>query len=134
MGNNMASSVKEARERKRKVKAAGCNLPFYDGLDTYREEFSAIVRDAMTHHPSLVQVCEVNEAIFAEPNFDKLGCADVRQVFFRDEDGAVSDYAAIDPTATIRGSAYAFLDEKHNLRTLVLIPYEVPGAADVENG
>src|SRR5262249_47608528 len=52
----IADAKRNAPLIKSHLKARGCDLPFYDYLDSYEEEFQRIVARAEAEYPSLIDV------------------------------------------------------------------------------
>ena len=46
----------QAPQLKPFLRSKGCDLPFYDFLDSYSDEFQRIVTEAKGNHPSLLDV------------------------------------------------------------------------------
>ena len=93
----------------------GCNLPFYDYLDSYSDEFRRIIETALIQHPSLLGVHEVADDLFYasyEEQWKELGYDHLEQVFFSFDD-EYEDYLqrhTSKNSATLEGCATAFLD------------------------
>jgi len=125
-----AESIKNFRVKapyiKLIVRGRGCQLPFYDYLDSYADEFQRIADAARIEHPSLLGVHEVDDAIFAEneKNWPKLGYSDLQQIFFQIEED-VPDYGTGSLDANLCGSMSAFLDKDGTLRSVILIRQSV---------
>ncbi len=107
------------------LRQVGCDLPFYDFLDSYEEEFSRTVSVAMREFPSLLGIHEVDENEFVDMNWTKYGADGLRQVFFSLDDKFAGYGANGNSKANIRGSAAFFLDGDGHPRSVVLIPRSV---------
>lgn len=112
---------------KKLMRNRGCDLPFYDLLDSYPEEFRRIVEWAKLEYPSLLSVLEVEDTVFARPqdHWDELGCGKLTQVFFGDNN--LADYESGVTKARYAGVMAGLHDENKNLRTIVLIRRSVKG-------
>jgi hypothetical protein len=111
-----------APEIKRRLREAGCDLPFYDDLDSYRAELDRVKAWALVEFPSLLGIFDVPVAALDTFDFAPLGVpADWRHVRFTD---GVNDGAAVDAYGSQtgdgpRGDTVAFLDPAGRVRTLV---------------
>lgn len=104
------------------LRKVGCDLPFYDFLDSYTDEFNRTVATAKAMFPSLVGVYEVDENEYQNTEWAKYGVGDCEYVLF-DLDDRFSDYGKNkNPLANVRGSASFFIDRDNALRSVILIP------------
>lgn len=110
-----------APEMKRRLRRWGCDLAFYDYLDSYTEKFEQIAKDALKTYPSLRKVHEVDEPIFQSKNWAKLGYGNWRQVQVHFEDKYENDYGGAATHENLCGCAAIFYDERGNLRTGIMI-------------
>jgi hypothetical protein len=99
----------------------GCDLPFYDFLDSYEEEFAKTVTAAMKNLPTLLGVHEVELSEFESTDWSLFGCDPKQQIVFSVDDQFAS-YGKGNPKANVRGSAAYFLDGTSDFRSVVLIP------------
>ena len=76
---------------KKELRKRGCDLRFYDYLDSYSDEFQRIVQEATQGHSTLMDVKEVSEAIYKRGDWAALGYGHLNQVIFTTDDPA-SDY------------------------------------------
>jgi len=112
---------KQAPQLKPHLRKVGCDLPFYDFLDSYEEEFSRTVTAAMKGLPTLHGVHEVDLPDFESTDWSLFGCDPKQQIFFNVDDQFAS-YGTGNPKANVRGSAAYFLDGTSDYRAVVLIP------------
>lgn len=123
-------SIKNFRAKAPHVKALlrdrGCNLPFYDYLDSYEDEFKRTVTAAMASHPSLLGVHEVDDDCYADTEHDwsKFGYNDLTQILFSIGNDVV-DYGAKSLDANLSGSMSAFHDSNGNLRSVILMKQSI---------
>lgn len=104
------------------LRQIGCDLPFFDYLDSYSGEFSRIVSSAMQQFSSLVGIHEVDDCQFQKPDWTKYGAGSYRRVFFEIDEQFSCYGTSSDSDANIRGSTTFFLDGDGSLRSVVLIP------------
>ena len=109
-----------APQVKAALRAKGCDLPFYDFLDSYADEFARTVDEAKRQHPTLVAVHEVERVQFREIDWSALGYANYQQIIFETDDD-VGDYGSDDPAANLSGKAAAFRDRNNELRTVIVL-------------
>ncbi|MEX1028158.1 MAG: hypothetical protein WD049_09165 [Candidatus Paceibacterota bacterium] len=120
------ATIKEFRAKAPHMKALlrsrGCDLPFYDYLDSYSEEFHRTVEAAKAAYPSLLGVHEVDDQTFAAETqeWSQFGYSDLEQVFFKIED-TFADYGSSPLDANLCGSMSAFHDSAGNVRSVILI-------------
>lgn len=110
----------QAPKLKRFLRTKGCNLPFYDFLDSYTAEFERIVVEAKNSYPSLVGVHDVENSVYRNTDWSALGYGDYQQIFFYTDD-EIADYGTHDAKANLCGHTSAFLDREQNLRTVIII-------------
>jgi hypothetical protein len=110
-----------APEMKRRLRGWGCDLPFYDFLDSYTEKFEQIAKAALKAHPSLRDVHEVDDPIFRSKNWAKLGYGNWQQVQVHFDDKYENDYGGVVTDENLCGCASIFHDEKGGLRTGIMI-------------
>lgn len=110
-----------APEMKRRLRRWGCDLPFYDYLDSYAEKFEQIAKGALKTYPSLRDVHEVDDPTFRSKNWAKLGYGDWRQVQVHFDDKYENDYGGAVTDENLCGCASIFYDEHASLRTGIMI-------------
>jgi hypothetical protein len=116
----------KASEMKVALRAKGCVLPFYEFLDSYEDEFNAIVRAAALRFPSLVGAFEVDEAEYVTNDFTAHGVgADWDHLKFNTQDLLAETYNDRDPASNINGNTTAFLAPDGNLRILVWVRHQL---------
>lgn len=99
----------------------GCDLPFYEFLDSYADEFHRIVREAKSKYPTLIDVHEVDDSVYDTPEWSAhLGYAALTKILF-DIEERITDYGEHEGVANICGITSAFLDSQGGLRTVVMI-------------
>src|SRR5689334_4590427 len=86
-----ASLHAQAARLKPWLRSKGYDLPFYDGLDSYAEEFRRIAAEARADHTSLLGVEEVEDADYFAKGAAAPGRPELTQVFFETRE-AVADY------------------------------------------
>jgi hypothetical protein len=102
------------------VRAKGCNLPFYDGIDSAEEEFHRLVVWAKEQCRSLHAVFEAEGKLIDDAA--SLGLpADWEQVTFDMDDQVAESYLARDSKANLRGMTVAFRDAKGEFHTVILV-------------
>lgn len=109
----------------------GCDLPFYDYLDSYREEFERTARQAISEHDSLMGVYEVDDAVYSNPERDwgQFGHGELEQIYF-DIGEEFADYGkSLGKQANLCGCMSVFLDSEGEVKTLILIRRSVPGTS-----
>ena len=111
----------QAKKLKPALKAKGCDLPFYDFLDSYETEFNRLVAWAKETCPSLHGVFEISNGDFdSETDWGRLGLpADWMQVFFVCDDETATSYTARDSSANLRGAATGFHDPSGRFHTVI---------------
>jgi hypothetical protein len=110
-----------APEMKRRLRQWGCDLPFYDYLDSYTEKFEQIAKNALKGHPSLREIHEVDEPTFHAKSWAKLGYGNWRQVQVHYDDKYENDYGKAATDENLCGCASIFYDEEGSLRTGIMI-------------
>lgn len=115
-------SQANAPQMKRLLRQKGCELPFYDFLDSYEDEFQRIADAAKTEHASLLGIHEVDDQTYSscETDWSKLGYTDLQQIFF-DIKEVVPDYGRKGTDENMCGFMSAFLDADRNVRSVILI-------------
>ena len=115
------ASVERFREiaprMKKSLKGIGCDLPFYDYLDSYDLEFHRIANEALESIPSLLAVEEFD----AENSGDSENPREYkgfRQVFF-ELDSRFNNYTKRSPGSNVCGSATFMLNSSCELGTLI---------------
>src|SRR5436190_5230720 len=113
-GSGVASVVDPKRSApllKAHLKAKGCDLPFYDYLDSYEEEFHRLVALAKAEYPSLIQVRVVNQddGLWLWSQAERDGLTEI--VFDGDEPSEAPGF--------VSGRTGFFADDQGMLRTLV---------------
>jgi hypothetical protein len=117
---------RKAPHFKKLLRMRGYDLPFYDFLDSYADEFKNISVWARTNYLSLIKVAEVADHVFESPqdHWEELGCGGLTQLFFNHSD-EFSDYGQKSAEANLAGHTIAFHDRAKSLRTLVTIKQSV---------
>lgn len=113
-----------APQMKEELRKRGCDLPFYDYLDSYSDEFRRTAQEAKRRYRTLMDVREVSEDVYKEGDWASVGYGHLEQILFSTDDAA-SDYGDKGTSGDIRGCTVAFHDPQHKLHTLVLIPRSV---------
>lgn len=103
------------------LKLAGCDLPFYDYIDNYQDEFNCIRDSALNDRPSLHAVREVNASELNADSFEGEVPNNFKQVFFSIPDECEGYANSRDVQANLRGNATFFLENGETLRSVVLI-------------
>lgn len=131
-----AASLEEVRKTGQALKPflqkVGCDMAFYDYLDSYEVEFNRIVQAALSQRKSLVRVHEVSAEMLDAPQWDTLGHADLQQLYFTIPDEC-EDYVKTDAQANLRGSATFFLDQSAALKSVILIQKRPPNSNHVKD-
>lgn len=111
-----------ASQMKRLLQQNGCELPFYDFLDSYEEEFQRIADAARAEHASLLGIHEVDDQMYSnrERDWSKLGYTDFEQIFW-DIKEDVPDYGRKGTDKNMCGFMSALLDADRNVRSVILI-------------
>lgn len=110
----------QAPELKALLRSKGCDLPFYDYLDSYGDEFQRIVTEAIGRYPSLVDVLEVEDAVYEQTDWDSLGFGNYKPIFFEVAD-VLGTYWPHDAMGNMRGHTTPFYDPEGRLRTVIII-------------
>ncbi|MFO0806737.1 MAG: hypothetical protein U0791_26830 [Gemmataceae bacterium] len=116
----LASIRSKAPAVKRHLRSKGCDLPFYDLMDSYEDEFRRIVADAKRRFSSIVDVHEVDEQTYRACDWPALGYSGLQQVIFNSEDAAPR-YGEQESEANVCGYTSAFFDQGGKLRTGVMV-------------
>jgi hypothetical protein len=105
----------------------GCDLPFYDFLDSWEEEFNRIKLRAIDEFQSLVGIHEVDKKTFFAPNYADYGCDPTTLVDF-DLGERFTNYGRKSATTQVnmQGATTYFLDGDGGFTSLVLIPKNPP--------
>lgn len=130
------------------LKAKGCDLPFYDYLDSYEEEFQRIVALAKAEFPSLVHVRVINrddgrchwsaaerdgltEIVFDgdEPD-EALGFVSGRTECFADDQGVLRTLVWIVPSSNLSVQP----NEAKYLFSIAPLLHEIGHVRDIERG
>lgn len=100
----------------------GCNLRFYDHLDSYADEFSKSVQDAMSDYPSLLGVHEVSDKVFFEEDLGSLGYSHLikAELTIGEE-----NYNSKNRDAVFCGAVFPLRDGDGRLRHVILIRQSV---------
>ena len=110
------------------LRMRGCNLPFYDYLDSYTQVFHKFANEAVKNQPSLLGVHELDEdANTVELDWSSLGYKNLEQIFF-DIDGELDDYGKGSADANLSGSMTAFRNENGELKSIITIQKSVKGS------
>lgn len=108
----LANPSRNASMLKAILRAKGCDLPFYDHLDSYEQEFQRIVAKAKGECRSLVNVRVVDDFGYCgDPELERNGLTEI--VF----DGDRADNG----TGFVNGRTECFADDRGALRTFVQI-------------
>lgn len=113
---------KVAPKLKPLLRRVGCDLPFYDFLDSYEEEFRRIVTTAIQQFPTLLSIHEVDDAEFLQPDWANFGVDAAKQVFFNIDERFAQYGKGSNSKANIRGSATFFLGDDCCCKSVILIP------------
>jgi hypothetical protein len=119
-------SIRDFQRRAPAIKAAlrkqGIELPFYDYLDSYPDEFRRIAAYAKAMYPRLLGVHEVERSVYEhiENHWRDFGYEHLRQVFFNIDD-AESEYLKRNKEANINGSMITFRDEHDGIHCAIVI-------------
>lgn len=106
-------------EMKKALRAKGCNLPFYDFLDSYEDEFKKMVAWAKSQFRSLHEVYEMMPAEM-DQGWQQHGLpSDWTHIKFKCDDDHASSYLDEDPNAGLRGGAICFHDSSGQVRTII---------------
>jgi len=108
---------------KRILAHRGIDLPFYDFLDSYVDEFNRTCIAAKSEHPSLLGIHEVDDSLYYKQPLDwtKFGYRGLESITLQ-FDRDLPDYGRKKgDAANMAGYTHAFRDEQKNLRTVVLI-------------
>lgn len=116
-----------APHMKRLLRAWGCDLPFYDFLDSYAEKFQQLGNEALAKHRSLRAINEVDDATYRSRDWSKLGYGDLRQARIHIDDKYDGDYGLFEKNANLCGAAAIFHDAEGRLITGVIIRQTVKG-------
>jgi len=114
------------------LRKVGCDLLFYDYLDSYEERFQRIVEHAKASIPMLAGIHEVPSGVLEDTNWEELGYGDLTQVFFSLSD-TFADYVKADAQGNLRGSATFFVDESGAERAVILIEKPSTGGKDTRD-
>lgn len=118
----LLSFRKKAPFQKMILRSRGCDLPFYDFLDSYEAEFAKLVDEFMASHPTLIGIHEVEAEESDSTDWGRFGgSADWRQVFYSCDDDATNTYGERDKKANIKGSTVTLRDPEGGIHTLVCI-------------
>jgi hypothetical protein len=109
--------------KKALVRHRGCDLGFYDYLDSFEKEFELLVTEAKKTYPCLMGIHEVDDELWSNHSWDKLGYGDYEQVIFEDpnlpgEYGKRSKH--LNPKSLeMAGFASAFIDREGTVRAAI---------------
>ncbi|MCA9232472.1 MAG: hypothetical protein KDA57_17620 [Planctomycetales bacterium] len=108
------------------LKKHGCDLPFYDYIDSYTHEFARIKEEALKKHPSLLGIHEVSGEVYhnLEHSWNDLGYGHLNQVFY-DIGADVSDYGQNSLDANLQGSAITFVSDDGETYTAIFIKKDI---------
>lgn len=112
------------------LRRVGCDIPFYDYLDSYTTEFDRIQQDAIESLHSLVAVHEVPQKTLDTTDWKELGYGKLEQVFFSIPDRC-ADYVQSDAQANLCGSATFFRNQSGEMRSVVLVQNRTRGSKDI---
>ena len=104
------------------LRQVGCDIPFFDYLDSYAEELAEQCRWQLQQFPSLLGIHEVDDGEFQESNSGQVWRSAYRQVFFNIDERFSRYGTNSNSNANMCGSATFFLDDDGKLRSLVQIP------------
>lgn len=110
----------QAPQLKPFLRSNGCDLPFYDFLDSYADEFERIIVEAKGQYPTLVNVHEVDDGVYRKTDWSDLGYVGYQQIIFSTDD-ALDDYGTHNAKANLCGRTSAFTCPDQKLRTVVVI-------------
>jgi hypothetical protein len=102
--------------------ANGCDLPFYDFLDSYAEEFERTITEAKRTCPSLAGVHEVEDSVYRRPDWSALGHGDLQPMKLKTDD-EIGDYTSHSGfgKANLCGLMTMFRDPSGALKTVVFV-------------
>jgi hypothetical protein len=108
---------------KAELRKLGCNLPFYEWLDSYEAEFAKIVTWGKAEFHTLYDVFEVGKGkLDRQLGWRTLGLpADWSHLRIAFDDEAVQSYILPDDNACLRGSTTLFRDSAGLLRSVVRV-------------
>lgn len=109
---------------KKMLRARGYDVPFYDFYDSYTDEFSKIVTQAVSDHPTLLGVFEVDDPDYFGSDHSKFAPG-MTQIFWRMPQEP-SGYGKKGDESNISGNTMAFHTASGELKTLVHIRKKVP--------
>lgn len=112
------------------LRRVGCDLPFYDYLDSYEAQFKQISSETKSAISMLLDVHEVSPSMFADTNWKELGYGELRQVFFSVPD-EFADYGQSKAQANLCGNVTFFSDSEGRGRAVILLPNRLPHTSDV---
>jgi hypothetical protein len=104
------------------VKRRGCDLPFYDFLDSYEDEFNRIAAEAMSNYPSLLGIHEADESVYRKRDWSAFGYGrpiDLHWIY------EVADYGDHNSKANMCGVASVFEGDDGRYRTAIMIRHAV---------
>lgn len=126
--------LRQCRENANKLiprlRSAGCDLAFYDFLDSYADEFNEIIETALQSHKSLHAVNELPLKLVRNTDWTKYAPADFKQLHFELPDDQ-EDYAKQNTKSNLNGHATFFLDSSECLRSIITIEKNPKGLVHI---
>lgn len=101
------------------LRSRGCDLPFYDFLDSYESEFAKLVDEFSVSQPTLIGIHEVEEKELDSTDWERFGgTANLQQIFYDCDDDVASTYGE-DKKANVKGNTVTLRDSDGGIHTLV---------------
>ncbi len=104
------------------LRSRGCQLSFFDFLDSYEAEFAKLVDEYLASRPTLVGIHEADDKESESTDWERFGgAADWQQVFYNCDDDATKTYGREDKRANVKGSTVTLRDTNGGIHTMVRI-------------
>ncbi len=108
---------------KARLRRIGCDLPFYDFLDSYDREFHRIASESIESIPTLLDIQEIDQE-GRDDSARPYEFHGYKQVFF-ELDGRFAQYVEKNPKANVRGSAMFLLNDSGECGTVIRVPRNI---------
>lgn len=112
---------------KKLLRTWGCNLPFYDYLDSYVEEFEQISKMARQRYPTLRAIHEAEDSTYFSKDWSKNGYGGLKLLPINFDEQYKGDYGLSRNDANLCGCTAIFHDVEGRLSTGIMIRQAVKG-------
>lgn len=104
------------------LESRGCQLSFFDFLDSYEAEFGKLVDEYLASRPTLIGIYETDDEGLKSTDWTRFGgAADWQQVFYNCYDDTTETYGRNDNQADVLGGMVTLRDTNGSIHTMIRI-------------